>query len=87
MGSGIRLAGPFFCDYFPEKAGYMGNLYSYQQEWDEAEAMINKGINLAPPGKFRDRLEVLGEVSLLGKDLFFSPEPLEGEQWHATETK
>ena len=22
LGSGIRLAGPFFCDYFPEKFGW-----------------------------------------------------------------
>ncbi len=65
----------------------LGQLYSYQQKWDEAEAMINKGISLAPPGKFRDRLEILGKVSLEGKAGFFSPWPQDSKEQQATRTK
>ena len=65
---------------------YLGELYSYQQKWDEAEAMINRGINLAPPGKFRERLEVRGEASLMGKERFFNPWPQDSEEQQATGT-
>lgn len=64
----------------------LGKLYSYQQEWDEAEAMINKGINLVPPGKFRERLEILGKVSLEAKAGFFNPWPQDSEEQQATGT-
>ena len=41
MGSGVTLAGPFFCDYFPEKAGYMGNLVVIGSQWgDEGKGKI-----------------------------------------------
>lgn len=65
---------------------YLGQLYSYQQEWDEAEAMINEGINLAPPGKFRERLEVRGEALLMGKERFFNPWPQDSEEQQTTGT-
>lgn len=59
---------------------YLGELHVYQQKWDEAEAMINKGINLAPSGKFRERLEVRGEALLMGKERFFNPWPQDSEE-------
>lgn len=65
---------------------YLGELYSYQKKWDEAEAMINRGINLAPLGKFRERLEVRGEASLMGKERFFNPWPQDSEEQQATGT-
>lgn len=41
MGSGVRLAEPFFCDYFPEKAGHMGNLVVIGSQWgDEGKGKI-----------------------------------------------
>ena len=65
----------------------LGQIYAFEQKWDEAEEMINRGINLAPPGKFRERLEVRGEASLMGKERFFNPWPQEGEEQHATGAK
>ena len=65
----------------------LGQHYASYQKWDQAEEWINKGINLAPPGKFRDHLEILGKASLQGKDVFFNPWPLEGEPGHEAETE
>lgn len=65
----------------------LGQIYAFYQRWDEAETMINKGINLAPHGKFRDHLEILGKATLQGKDVFFNPWPLEGEPEHEAKTE
>ena len=64
----------------------LGQHYAFYQKWDQAEEWINKGINLAPPGKFREHLRLLGQAASLGKDLYFDPFPLEGESQHETRT-
>ena len=61
----------------------LGQIYAFNQKWDEAEEWINKGINLFPPGRIREHLELPGKASLEGKDLFFNPWPQEGEQQEA----
>lgn len=64
----------------------LGQKYAFYQKWDEAEEWINKGINHAPPGKFREHLKLLGKATLLEKEIFFDPWPLEGEQEHEAGT-
>ncbi len=73
----------YLADYYVN----LGQQYSLYQKWDQAEEWINKGINHAPPGKFREHLRLLGQAALLGKDdLYFDPFPLEGEPQHETRT-
>ena len=65
----------------------LGQIYAFDQRWNEAEEWINKGINLAPTERIRDHLEILGKTTLLGKDGSFDPWPQEGEQQHGAGTK